>query len=326
MTTREMIMKLWDLSGHASDLYPFYSDTQSSSEIDPDAEGTEYFLELLSQGQIALINIKKSDGRFLRFRKLYQKKNIQLGIDCDTYFTVTRTAVNTFEIDPTQTGFNYDLSTFENALHANDSSYYKIMTVTELSPNLWTYSVYPEVDEDDDTVYPETYTEIQFPINEFDVYNTGTSTNKHRIDLPERVYQILRIDDYQTNTEVRKVSKKDELASGEQAFSVGTPEEYQDFGSKIIFDTALDDYRWYRFEYFQQPDDIDDIDTQTELPLPFHQALIYWCQWQIALRERQEIHATNYRRLLDKELMTVRDEYDNEYDRSKTEGFKIRRS
>lgn len=330
MNVRAMIMRFWDLSGHQSDLYPFTSDDQISADIDITAPGTQYFLSLISQGQVALANWKKADQRFIRFRNFYISKNIQLGVDEDVYFDVVRQSLTSMTIDPTQTGFTFDLDAITNSIMVVESSRYKVMDVTEVSPTSWSLTVYPELpdadDDDDDDIpdYPDTI-EVQFALNEFRVDNLGVNTYSWLLSLPERVYSILRIDDYVGNNEIRQSNNKVDLNSLAEANNIGTPVEYLNLGNKIVFDTGLLEKRWYKFEVFQQPADVVTLDQVVEIPEPFHQALIYWGQWQIALRERQEIHATNYRRLLDKELLSVRDEYDNDFERSKTNGFKVRR-
>jgi len=318
-----MILKLWDLSGHASDLYPFQADEQLEDQIELGSEGTTYFLRLLSEGQVALANWKKADRRFLRFRNFYISKNIQLGVDKDIKFTVLRNSKDEFEVDPTQLNWELSIESFENAIFMFGGTGYKIMSVTELDPARWLFNVYPDIGEEPVPAYPETIVDSQFAISEFPVSNLGVSTNSTVIDLPERVYSILRIDDYMSDTEIRQASSKDELAI---SLSNGVPQEYVNYGSKIIFDTALLEKRWFRFELFQQPEDIVDLDQVLSIPGPFHQALVFWCLWQIAVRERQEIHSMNYRRLLENELISTRDEYDNDFEKSRTNGFKVRRS
>ena len=103
-------------------------------------------------------------------------------------------------------------------------------------------------------------------------------------------------------------------------------QQYLNYGSKIIFNSALLEKRWFKFELFQQPEDIVDLDQTLVIPSPFHQALVFWCLWQMAVRERQEINSSNFRRLLDNELLSTRDEFDNDFERSQTNGFKVRRN
>jgi hypothetical protein len=319
-------MEWWDLAGHASDLYPFSTDIQSTSEIDVNAEGTQYFLRLASQGQVALANWKKRDLRFLRFRNLYISKNLELGVDEDTEYTITRNSATQFEVDPTQTGWVFDVDTLENSLMIYGGSKYKVMSVTEVSPTSWIFYVFQDVGETEDVVYPETLTEIQFAVNEFTVTSSASApTNTYQIILPERVYSILRIDDYATQTEILKANNREDLATKGNANTTGTPQYYLNLGSKIIFDTALDEKRWFKFELFQQPAAITTLDESLTIPEPFHQALVFWGMWKISLRNGKDIPAVNYRRLVDNELLSTRDEYDNEFERSKTYGLKIRR-
>jgi hypothetical protein len=401
MTIREMIMDLWDLSGHASDLYPFLTDTQSSTNIDVNAEGTQYFLRMISQGQIALANWKKRDRRFLRFKDFYISANRQLGWEIETTYTISHTAASTFTIDPTQTDFDltsaqleastvyindvgYELSDvtetsptvwtcttensisgtssypatitgvyvgmvasrlseteysidptqanfsidsteFANAVITIDGTDYKVMSVTEVTSTNWTFNLYPVPSETEDVTYPETITNIFLGLNEFAV-ETGTGSDTFSVQLPERVYQILRIDDYEGQQEVLKVNDKEELASKAAANTTGTPAYYMNLGSKIIFDTALNSKRWYRFELFQQPAGITALSDTLSIPEPFHQALVFWIMWKISMRERQEIMMGQYRRLLDTELESIRDENDNAFERSETRGFQVRRS
>ena len=327
MTVRESIMELWDLCGHASDLYPFLSDNQIVTEIDLNAEGTQYFLRLLTQGQIALANWKKRDHRFVRFRDFYISTNLQLGIDSDIDYTITRVSETEYKLDPTQTDWKLDLETFESSVMVIGASKYKVMSATEVSSTNWTFYIYPLPAETEDVSYPESITEVQFGINEFDIESSASvPANTYQITLPLRTYSILRIDDFQNSTEVVRSNNKEDLATQGNASSTGSPAYYLDLGSKIIFDTALLEKRWYKFELFQQPVAITGLDDSLSIPEPFHQVLIFWGMWKISLRERQDILASNYRRLIDSELLSTRDEYDNDFERTKTFNFKVRRS
>lgn len=327
MTVREAILDFWDLSGHVSDLYPFLNDTQGSTDIDINAEGTQYFLRLLSQGQIALANWKKRDQRFLRFRNFYISTNIQLGIDPDIEYEITRVSETEYQVDPTQTSWALDIETFRNSVLVVEASKYKVMSATVVSPTNWTFYVYPIPAETIDVVYPETISEVQFGINEFDIETSALPpANTYQLTLPERVYSILRIDDFQNNLEILRADNKEDLATKGEATNTGSPGYYLDLGSKIVFNTALLEKRWYKFELFQQPVDITALDATLAIPTPFHQALIFWGMWKISLRERKDILATNYRRLIDNELLATRDEYDNDFERTKTFNFRVRRS
>lgn len=402
MTVREALMELWDMSGHSSDLYPFSSDDQTTADLDITAEGTLYFLRLLSQAQVALTNWKKRDQRFLRFEKFYINVNRQLGWDIATTYSISHTAASTFTIDPTQTGFGLtsaqleastiyindtgytlsdvtetsstvwtcttdvtvsgtssypatitgvyfglvatrtsettytidptqtnfglDAEEFSNSVMSISGSSYKVMVVTETSSTSWAFQLYPVPSETEDVSYSESITDIFLGLNEF-LVESGTGTDAYSIQLPARVYQILRIDDYQSNTEVLKANNKEDLVTKGNASSTGTPAYYLNLGSRVIFDTALNEKRWYKLELFQQPVSLTALDDTFGIPEPFQQAILFWCQWKMSFRERQDaITTSNYRRILDAELMSVRDEYDNNFERSKTFNFKVRRS
>jgi hypothetical protein len=327
MTTRDAVMELWDLSGHASDLYPFFRDIQDPDEINPDSEGTQYFFRLLTQGQIALANWKKLDQRFLRFRQFYKHFNIQLGVDPDEAFDITRVSATEFNIDPTQSGFNYPIDILTSALIVINDTAYKIMSIAEVSPTNWTFFIYPDLAEEETPSYPETITDVSFALNEFNITSSPSPPSvTYEITLPADTYNIFRIDDYESQTEITRARDIDELSTKGEAFATGTPSQFLFYGDKIIFDTALAEKRWYKFEIFRQPAELTSLDQSLELPPQYHQALVFWCMWKIAMRERQEINMTNYRRLLDKELMSTRDEYDELFERTQTKGFQVRRS
>lgn len=326
MTVRDAVMELWDLSGHMPELYPFQNDTQSTGTIDINAEGTQYFLRLLTQGQLALANWKKLDQRFLRFRQFYKHFNIKLGVDEDVYFDITRESATEFNLDPTQANFDFDLETLESSIVLLDGSKYKIMSILEVSPTNWTFFMYPDVPETTDVVYPEALSDVQFAINEFDITSSDSPpTTTHQVVIPEDTYTIFRIDDYEGNSEVEKAINVEELGSKGEAFNTGVPQKFLYLGDKIIFDTALAEQRWYKIEIFRQPATLTDLDQGFEIPPPYHQALVFWGMWKISMRERNEINSMNFRRLVDKELLSMRDEYDQLFERTKTFGVRVRR-
>lgn len=326
MTVREAFMELWDGVGHQVDMYPFQGDIQTEDQIDPTSEGSQYFFRLLSQAQIALANWKKADMRPLKFRQFYKHFNTELGVDPDISYEITRISATEFNIDPTQLDFNFDLETLESAVVLINGSYYKIMSIFESTVTNWVFYVTPEVTEEEVPSYPETITDVQFAINEFDIVPSAVAqTDTYHITIPENTFTLHRIDDYLTQSQVEKALDVDELATKGEAVNVGTPAKFLYLGDKIIFDTALAQKRWYKIEIFRQPFKITDLDQGFEIPPPFHQAMIFWCLWKVAMRERNEINMGIYRRSIDKELLAVRDEYDQLFDRSKSYGMKLRK-
>jgi len=68
--------------------------------------------------------------------------------------------------------------------------------------------------------------------------------------------------------------------------AVGAPTEWYMFGKKIIFNTAPEDNRWFKMEYYRAPYNLSADADEPEIPEPFHYAIVLWGIWW-GLRRQQ---------------------------------------
>lgn len=64
----------------------------------------------------------------------------------------------------------------------------------------------------------------------------------------------------------------------------GDPNEWVRFGNKITYDRPIDGDIWFKLEYYRLPMDLSNDSDESELPIPYHYAIVLWGIWHGLVR------------------------------------------
>ena len=99
-----------------------------------------------------------------------------------------------------------------------------------------------------------------------------STTDKYRAD--GNLFEILNIDDINENTHLAHSQKGKTFVT--QLTTIGDPTSWYRFGNKIYFDSAPDEAKWFRLEYYRMPLEMTLDADEPDLPEPFHYAIVLW--------------------------------------------------
>lgn len=270
MTLELLRDEIWQQTGEPSDLDPA-TDTQY--------DGGPLLTWVVNEAQRQVAFFKdKVTGRVLRFKELYGDMFFQ------SYYvedTLTESATSTTEVElPADYGAEesrwngaiLEISGEKRVIVGYSGS--RIATVHRA------FTTAPSAG-DSFTLYKSGY--LMIP--------AGHAWSGENIALPTEIADVavgnffhpLKVIDVYGGTEL-------EVAPMKQAYldltKTGTPTEWYVYGKKIIFDSAPDDERWYKLEYYRAPYNLVDDEDEPEIPEPYHYAIVLWGVWW-ALRRQQ---------------------------------------
>lgn len=131
--------------------------------------------------------------------------------------------------------------------------------------------------------------------------------------------EVLKISDMVDKSVLTKAQKNENFIR--RSDEVSFPRAWYRFGSRIVFDSAPPEERWYELEYYRLPAAMVEATDEPEIPEMFHYALVLWgTEWGMRRqRENSEKYATGQD--LQRFMRTMLSQYEMEYDRESDSGI-----
>ena len=105
------------------------------------------------------------------------------------------------------------------------------------------------------------------------------------IDTNDSIYDVLKVTDLEDETDL---GKGDRTANWPGNLTTpATPGAYITFGDRIIFDSPVDEERWYRLEYFKFPAALSGATDEPLMPSNWHEAIVLWATWKGLCRQQE---------------------------------------
>ncbi len=126
--------------------------------------------------------------------------------------------------------------------------------------------------------------------------STGASDNII-VDPNDVIYGVLKITDLKDETDLERGDRTVNWPGS--MTTAATPGSYITFGDKIVFDSPVDEERWYRMEYFRLPGDLSENTDEPEIPSSWHEAIVLWATWKGLCRQQEPAMAYSMLRNLE---------------------------
>lgn len=117
--------------------------------------------------------------------------------------------------------------------------------------------------------------------------------------------EILKVEDMHDETEIVVAGRTDAVIGW--CTDSGVPSNWIPYGDKIVFDTNVNDQRWFRLEYYKQP---TALSSGTDRPVAFGEGIdhgmILYARWALLARAQESSEAYSAKKDFEDWILTMR--------------------
>ena len=266
MTVQELIIQIYRGYGEDSRYLPYT--TLNSGVFDINAAGSVELLRILNEAYRRVCTFKNSRKELVQFPSMKKELNFQSYIETGTC----------------QAGSTASAVVMPSGFDSNDDFYndYVIEVTSGTGSGQKRYIVdyvgstqTATVNVDFDTTLDNTSVVKVYKkfMKLLDSADNQASANI-ALDPIDEIYTVQSIVDLTEETLLEATGNTEHYAT--TLTDKGDPKEYYFRGDKIIFDTAVDDQRWFKLEYLTLLPEMTAADEEPKIPESYHMALVYW--------------------------------------------------
>lgn len=303
MNVQEMITYVWEALGERSDLNIYDSGTTNFNIA---LDGSVKLLSWLNRSYLRLLGYKLPNGALLRFPVLEDNINFQI-----TLRTGTADAGGTATIT-LPAGFQTVDDYYNNwiiKITSGTGSGQKRMIMDYVGSTL-----VATVDEDWGTE-PDATSVFGLFKNFIDIVSSTDpkAPDGLVLDPVDSVLTVVSVVDIKDRNPVPPGDRIDKFANN--MFTIARPDIYIKYGNKLVFNSAPDDNRWYRFEYMKIPEALVSATDEPLIPSIWHEFLVMFSIW-LGLKQKQEVdQAWSVRRDLENFVITTKQAIEMSFER-----------
>ena len=292
MTLAEMRTDVYELLGEPTDLDPDVSTTRLDFAI--------------NQGVKKIAMWKEPGMGQVRFRDLFRTTYFKANVKTETL--ISGSTVNTLILDSTAP--DYDNAYLSWVVEVNNE-FMLVVGYTGASRTVLLSSSLSSA--------PASALEATFYQSHFRVLPTSSLLSSLNISKPEGYIETLKIVDLEQGQELNEVDRVEAFVGN--LTSVGDPTEFYRFGDEIIFNSAPEEERYFKMEYYRVPPELVNADDEPAIPQMFHYAVVLWAVWWGYKRAQESSAAYSTKRDLIDFMRTTKGEYDIYNERSNGHGY-----
>jgi len=308
MTVREMMTKVFQLSGEPSDLCPYVTPGDPATfDLTLGVPGATPLLEWINQAIVRIANWEYPDGTILRFKHL--RKNLYwkaFALKAGDVLSGTVDSINVDGFNPLNRNGQFTGWVVEvvDSVGLQLQKRLVIRCTGDLADN----SVLT-VHQDWDVVPDSTWTyRLYKRFFEFVPVPVAGSVDDFMAigNLVDDVADVLRIRDLISGTDLAQ-PKHTELFTS-TLLTKAIPSLYMVEGNRVTFDSPWDLGRSYEMLYYAHPQSLATVNDVLGLPRPFHEAVVQWAVHSIQMREQDFNGAYATKRDLQELMQTLRNQ------------------
>ncbi len=295
MTTKEMIIDVYEALGEPSDLAPYTDVNDPINTFDITTDGAVKLLRWLNEGYKRIIAYKFPNGTQLRFPELEDRVNFKTYNESDTAqagaTTTITLAAGASAVDDFYNDWVVEIDSGTGANQLRTIMDYNGTTKVAIvnrdyntDPDATSvYSLFKNfMDIVSSTDAKAAVSIVLDPVNTFFAVNKLTDMDNRR----------LIIKGFRTDTFVNQLESK------------GIPDVYLVRDYRIYFNQNIDEQRWFRLEYTKMPSDLTAATDEPLIPVNFHEVIMRWAHWKGLKRSGESDTAWAVRQDIDHYLKT----------------------
>ncbi len=271
MTTKEMIIDVYEALGEPTDLAPYTDVNDPINTFDITTDGAVKLLRWVNEGYRRLIAYKFPNGTMMRFPELESYVNFKTYTESDTAqagaTTTITLAAGASAVDDFYNDWVVEIDSGTGANQIRTIMDYNGTTKVAIANRDYdtdpdatsVYSLYKNfMDIVSSTDAKAAVSIVLDPVNVFFGANKLTDMNNKR----------LIVKGFRTDTFVNQLESK------------GIPDVYRVRGYKLFFNQNVDEQRWFHLEYTRLPDDMTLATDEPAIPSNFHEVIAMFAHWK----------------------------------------------
>jgi hypothetical protein len=295
MTTKQMIIDVYEALGEPSDLAPYTDVNDPTNTFDITTTGAVKLLEWVNQGYERITKYV-INGNYFRFPAFVDRLNFVSVTESDTAQAGSATTITLAAGASAVDDFYNDwVVLIDSGTGANQRRIIVDYNGTTKGATV----------SKDYTTNPDATSVYTLFKSFMDIVASGNAKASVSIvvDPINTFSTVQKLIDLENERELTPGFRTDTFING--ATSDGVPDVYLQRGNRIYFNQNLNETRWYRMEYSKLPTALAAATDEPDMPSQFHKVLVLWATWWGLKRNNEHDSAWAVRQDIDHYMQTT---------------------